>query len=175
VRHDKPLTHSSNTWPKPLKKVLLTPQLTPVTFHFRVWQQLTLPYWSLRVSGARPACSSPPSVRPLYLCWGLSFFSVFFKYFQWVESGSDQGFTKLLLPWNNCYLTHLVHFFPFNNMLLLHTLSYSLTHQHFNIWTPFIKHLANTHTQNLFFAFFSSLHQYVMLRLHHMLRIQSAF
>jgi len=32
-------------------------------------------------------------VHPLYLCWALPTFPAFFKYCQWVESGSDQGFS----------------------------------------------------------------------------------
>ena len=35
-------------------------------------------------------------VRPLYLRWDLPTFLAFFKYCQWVESGSDQGFSYAL-------------------------------------------------------------------------------
>ncbi len=37
--------------------------------------------------------SAPPSVRPLCLHWALPTFPAFFKYCQWVELGSDQGFS----------------------------------------------------------------------------------
>ena len=70
-----------------------------VTLHFRVWQQLSI-IPSLRVSGARPPRSAPPSVRPLYLRWGLPTFPAFFKYCQWVESGSEQGFSYPLTTVN---------------------------------------------------------------------------
>ena len=49
-------------------------------------------------------CTPSRTVRPLYLRWGLPTFLAFFKYCQWVESGSDQGFSYPLSEVNKAVI-----------------------------------------------------------------------